>query len=171
MKPKILFLGGGHRKNIEFLYNKETNYKNPKIVNIDINELCKPDILWDLTKHPLPIEDKSFDEIHAYDVLEHLAYQGDYIFFFKEFSEYWRILKKDGIFVGSVPKKESIWSIGDPSHKRIIVKENLLYLDKNFYKQCGKTKASDFRYIWKKSFKLIGLKYTEDLMYFILQKK
>ena len=56
------------------------------VTRLDINPDHKPDIVWDLRQHPLPFENDSFDEIHAYEVLEHLAMQGDYKFFFAEFS-------------------------------------------------------------------------------------
>jgi len=169
MANKSLLIGCGKSKKIELvLYNKNPD----KIITLDINKDCKPDVLWDLTKHPLPFKDEEFDQVHAYDVLEHLAYQGDYEFFFKEFSEYWRILKNNGYFCASVPKKESIWALGDPSHKRIITIEQIIYLEQKIYEQCGKTKISDFRYIWKKNFEIVDVNLeNKDLIYFVLQKK
>ncbi len=62
------------------------------LTRLDNNPDHNPDVVWDLRVHPLSFEDNTFDEIHAYEVLEHLAQQGDYKFFFAEFSEYWRIL-------------------------------------------------------------------------------
>src|SRR5690606_26663551 len=115
------------------------------------NKDHNPDIVWDLTVHPLPFNDEEFDEIHAYEVLEHLANQGDYEFFFKEFTEYWRILKPKGRFFASVPV--GVWTWGDPSHKRVIQPETLIFLDQDQYAQVGTTSMSDFRYLYKVSFK------------------
>ena len=83
------------------------------LTRLDNNPAHNPDVLWDLTVHPLPFGDETFDEIHAYQVLEHLANQGDYEFFFKEFTEYARILKPNGLFCASVPVGKWVW--GDPS--------------------------------------------------------
>lgn len=164
-------MGSGYTKKVEWEICRSAKAYSD-IVRLDSNKDCRPDVLWDLTVHPLPFPRSYFNEIHAYDVLEHLACQGDYKFFFKEFSEYWRILKPLGTFVASVPKAESVWAFGDPSHKRVITEENLIYLDQEFYTlRVGKSKASDFRNLWKKSFKIIAMnKDDKDLFYFILQK-
>ena len=119
---------------------KDIYIGNPEFENVtrlDYNADHKPDVVWDLSVHPLPFEDEEFDEIHAYEVLEHLATQGDYEFFFAEFTEYWRILKPGGRFYASVPIKE--WTWGDPSHKRAIQPETLIFLDQDQYAQVGTT--------------------------------
>ena len=91
MKELIIGCGSRTVKDLSF---GNSEFENP--VRLDINADHNPDIVWDLTVHPLPFQDNEFDEIHAYQVLEHLAYQGDYEFFFKEFTEYHRILKPGG---------------------------------------------------------------------------
>jgi predicted SAM-dependent methyltransferase len=89
-----LLIGCGSRSVKErFLEGRRDFYR---LTRLDDNPAHQPDVLWDLTRHPLPFPDDHFDEIHAYDVLEHLACQGDHRFFFAEFSEYWRILKNGG---------------------------------------------------------------------------
>lgn len=183
---KELLLGCGSRTNKDLFRDGKSTFSD--VTRLDYNPDHKPDIVHDLTIHPLPFRNELFDEIHAYDILEHLAYQGDYEFFFSEFEEYWRILKPGGVFFGSVPHKDSIWALGDPSHKRIIVPENLLYLDQDFYNQVGQTKCSDFRRIYHANFKLVlsDVKYTDktvkgygkdirkkspDLFVFVLEKR
>jgi predicted SAM-dependent methyltransferase len=163
---KELIIGCGSRiiKDLSF-GNQE--FENP--VRLDINTDHKPDIVWDLTVHPLPFKDNEFDEIHAYQVLEHLAYQGDYEFFFKEFTEYHRILKPGGFFMASVPN--GVWTWGDPSHRRSITKETLTFLDQDSYKQVGETTMSDFRYLYKADFKVVYTNENENGFYFVLQKQ
>ena len=161
-------LGCGFSEDVEWIVNPKAKRN---IVRLDSNPACKPDVLWDLNKHPLPFKDEEFDEVHAYDVLEHLGSQGDYKFFFKEFSEYWRILKPEGLFVASCPKHDSVWAFSDPSHKRVLTPQTVQFLNQDYYKDIGKTKMSDYRGLWDKNFKIATMNQEEkDINYFILQK-
>ena len=47
-------------------------YKATNVVNVDAFDICKPNVVWDLNKVPLPFEDNSFDLILANHILEHL---------------------------------------------------------------------------------------------------
>ncbi len=141
-----------------------------KLTTLDINPDHKPDIVWDLTQFPLPFEDNTFDEIHAYEVLEHTGAQGDYRFFFAQFSEFWRILKNNGYLIGTCPLPTSVWAWGDPSHTRILQKEQFIFLDQSEYeKQVGVTPMSDFRSIYKADFKQISAHEKDDTLHFVLQ--
>jgi SAM-dependent methyltransferase len=123
------------------------------LVTLDINPDHKPDVVWDLNKRPLPFEDSTFDEIHAYDVLEHLGRQGDYRSFFDEWSEWWRILKPDGILFGISPAAVSVWAWGDPGHTRIVSPECLTFLSQDEYiKQIGISPMTDYRFCYKADF-------------------
>jgi hypothetical protein len=42
-----------------------------ELVTLDIDPETKPDIVHDLSVLPYPFRDDEFDEIHAYEVLEH----------------------------------------------------------------------------------------------------
>jgi len=165
---KELVIGCGSRILKDLYIGESKEFED--VVTLDINADHKPDVVWDLRKHPLPFRDNEFDEIHAYEVLEHLAYQGDYEFFFSEFSEYWRILKPRGHFFASVPKEGTTWMYGDPSHKRVIPISNLAFLSQNFYNQVGTTTASDFRYIYKADFKVVHTEYKNNVFSFTLEK-
>ena len=118
---------------------------------------------------PLPFPDDSADEIHAYEVLEHCGTQGDYKFFFAQWSDFWRVLKPAGVFLGTVPLPTSVWAWGDPSHTRVIPKESFVFLSQPQYCQVGKTAMSDFRSIYKADFDIIHLHENGDVLEFALQ--
>lgn len=164
---KELLMGCGSRTQKDLYVDGKEEFEN--VTRLDYNADHKPDIVWDLTVHPLPFDNEEFDEIHAYEVLEHLATQGDYEFFFREFTEYWRILKPHGKFFASVPT--GVWIWGDPSHRRAIQPETLIFLDQDQYQQVGRTSMSDFRNIYKVSFKTIYAKEIGGKFYFILEKE
>jgi SAM-dependent methyltransferase len=167
MKELLLGCGSRTEKDLHVNGNKEFNY----LIRLDINKDHNPNVVHDLRVHPLPFADNEFDEIHAYEVLEHLAQQGDYEFFFREFTEYWRILKPGGFFMASCPAPNSVWAWGDPSHKRCISKECLVFLSQAQYKaQIGKTSMSDFRYLYKADFQTIYAEIKNNTTYFILKK-
>jgi len=142
------------------------------LITLDNNPDCKPDWVWDLRNPtPLPFDADTFDEIHAYEVLEHIAQQGDYTAFFRQFSDYWRILKPDGLFFATVPAKDSVWAWGDPSHTRVIQQENLIFLCQKIYsEQVGVTPMSDFRYIYKADFDIAYLDTSDaNIFKFVLK--
>lgn len=136
-----LVIGGGHtaRKRID---KEEWDV----VVKLDNNPECKPDVLHDLESLPLPFEDSSFNEIHAYEILEHTGRQGDYQFFFAQFGEFWRILQNGGKLFGSCPAFNSVWAWGDPGHTRIISAGTLVFLCRTQYEnQLKRTSMSDYR--------------------------
>ena len=140
------------------------------LMTLDNNPDHKPDILWDLEKLPLPFPTDYFDEIHAYEVLEHTGQQGDWRFFFDQFTEFHRILKPDGLFMATVPHHLSMWAWGDPSHKRVIASGSLVFLSQEEYrKQVGKTPMSDFRFYYKADFAILHSQENPDTMFFILK--
>jgi SAM-dependent methyltransferase len=127
------------------------------------------DVVHDLDKHPLPFVDEEFDEIHAYEVLEHLSRQGDWRFFFAEWSEYWRILKPGGKFYGSVPALDSPWLWGDPSHTRALSIESFTFLDQGEYaRQAGVTAMTDFRSVYRADFSVESAGFKDQRLFFIL---
>jgi SAM-dependent methyltransferase len=159
------------------------------LTTLDCNPDVKPDILWDLNLVPpwkIPtkpgslgvsfgyeaITECSFDEIHAYEVLEHLGRQGDAHSFFAHFSEIWRLLKPNGYLCATVPSRHSPWAWGDPSHTRLITLESLTFLDQSQYiRQCdGKlSPMSDFRNIYKADFALCCQEDDKETFAFVLQ--
>lgn len=165
-KELLIGCGSNHKKKL-YEAGKES-WSN--LTTLDINPGHKPDIVWDLCTLPLPFNDSQFDEIHAYEVLEHTGAQGDYKFFFNQFSEFHRILVPNGTFHATVPAPSSPWAFGDPSHTRLFCKEWLIFLNQDTYdKQVGVTSMSDFRGIYKASFEILMAEERSDTLYFIIQ--
>lgn len=140
------------------------------LTTVDNVETHKPDHVWDLNDTPWPLPDDTYDEVHAYEILEHLGRQGDAESFFATFSEIYRVLKDKGILCATVPSWKSMWAWGDPSHTRIISDGSLVFLDQTEYlKQVGVTAMSDFRHIWKGDFERIGQQTKGENFIFCLE--
>lgn len=139
------------------------------LTTLDHNADHRPDVVHDLESLPLPFDDDSFDEIHAYCVLEHLGRQGDWRFFFAQWSDFWRILRPAGLFFGICPAASSSWAWGDPSHSRIIGPECLTFLCQPAYEQVGRTPMSDFRFVYKADFDIIHQRTAGDHFEFALK--
>lgn len=167
MRRELLIGCGGARDKRMWLKGRE-QWEN--LVTLDINPDHKPDVVWDLTEIPLPFADEEFDEIHAYEVLEHTGAQGDYKFFFRQWSDFWRVLKPGGYLFGTCPKVGTVWALGDPSHTRIVQAENFIFLDQTEYtKGVGATPMSDFRHLYKADFHLSVCDQSSEIMRFALQ--
>lgn len=150
------------------LHMGDPTWKN--LVTLDFNEDHEPDYVHDLEIFPYPFKNDAFDEIHAYEVLEHTGAQGDYRFFFKQFEEFYRILKPKGRIYASVPRWDSLWAWGDPSHRRVISHGSLPFLSQQQYKeQVGKTPMSDFRSIYLADFQTVFAEYKGDNFWFCLE--
>lgn len=149
-----LLLGCGHSRDRRVSMDGATEFTN--LTTLDISPRTNPDFIWDLEKYPWPFEPNTFDEVHAYEVLEHLGRQGDYLSFFKCFSEIWHILKPNGLLCATCPSMTSRWAWGDPGHTRIIAHESLVFLDQCQYISqldgVNKTPMTDYRNIYKADF-------------------
>lgn len=168
---KELLLGCGSRRDKDVTFEQiSKDWSN--LVTLDLIADHKPDVVHDLNTLPYPFADNEFDEIHAYEVLEHLGRQGDWRFFFDQFSEMWRILKPGGYLVGSCPMWDQEWAWGDPGHTRLITPKMLGFLEQRFYGvEVGKTSASDYRSVYKADFEILGIKERGPQFFFVLQAK
>ena len=140
------------------------------LVTLDFADTHKPDVVHDIGSLPLPFEDNSADEIHAYEVMEHVGQQGDWRFFFDQWADIWRVLKHGGRFFGTSPHHSSAWAWGDPGHTRIVGAEQLTYLSQPNYSQVGITPMTDYRFHYKADFDRIHSRVNEAQQYeYVLQ--
>jgi len=102
----------------------------------------------------LPFEDRFFDSVSAFDLLEHIPRQAiDFqtcevkLPFINLMSEIWRVLKPHGIFYAYTPAYPSTQAFQDPTHVNFITKETHQYF-------CGDD-AYAKRYGFKGQFALI----------------
>ena len=150
-----LLLGCGSSRTMRFRAPAERDHW-VDLVTLDINADHKPDVVHDLHRKPWPFADNTFEQIHAYEVLEHLGQHGNYGAFFADFSEIWRILKPGGYLVATSPGPDSTWAWGDPGHTRIISRECLGFLVQPHYEACiGKCKMTDYRFCYSADFDLL----------------
>jgi SAM-dependent methyltransferase len=164
-----LLLGCGSNRDKRLVWGGKKGWSD--LVTLDFNADHKPDVVWDLNTRPLPFPDDHFDEIHAYEVLEHLGSgPGDWESFFAEFSEWYRLLKPNGFLFATSPAPGSPWVWGDPSHRRAMSVECLIYLHQPAYtKQVGVTPMSDFRFCFKGDFNGRHLRVNEGSFEYVLQ--
>lgn len=161
-------IGCGHRRDRHLTINDRLDWSN--LTTLDHNPDAGADVEHDLTRLPLPFADETFDEIHAYEVLEHTGAQGDFQFFFAQFSDFWRLLKPNGVLAVSVPAPGSPWVWGDPSHTRHLPPEVLVFLDQTKYvRQIGKTPMSDFRWVYRADFSVEFAQTQGQTFYFVLR--
>jgi SAM-dependent methyltransferase len=140
------------------------------LTTLDVEPGHKPDVIHDLNVCPWPFDDNSFDEIHAYEVLEHLGSQGDYKSFFAHFMEIWRILKPGGHLFASCPSAQSRWLWGDPGHTRLISAETLAFvIQPEYTKQVGVTAMTDYRSLFTGDFESLRLHDDTNTLQIILK--
>jgi len=167
-KHTELLLGCGHQRKKELHINNDPDWQN--LVTLDFNEAVNPDVVHDLEDIPLPFADHSIDEIHAYEVLEHVGAQGDWRFFFEQFNDFHRILKPGGHFYASVPMWNSAWAWSDPGHKRVISQKSLIFLSQeNYTDQPDNSPLQDYRNVYTADFHVEGIQETEHRFYFVLK--
>lgn len=163
---KELLLGCG-RSRVKKIIHPETPDQWQNLTTLDFNSSTNPDVLMDLDNLTMAgglakgvgfwrLLDDEFDEIHAYEVVEHLGSQGNFRSFFRFFEWIWNGLKPNGLFCATVPSRFSPWLWGDPGHCRAILPETLVFLSQPEYtRQVGKTAMSDYRNVYTADFDIV----------------
>ncbi len=127
------------------------------VVTLDYRAETCPDIVADLNKLPyLWGCTESFEEIHAYSILEHCGQQGDAEFFFGQFNEFHRILKPNGFIMITVPMWNSKGALAVPDHKRIMPLGLFGFLEESYYDNVGKQNYGDYRHLLRGYWDFVG---------------
>lgn len=156
-----LLLGCGNDRRKKCAYASRPDWVLP-LVTVDMNPTCGADVVWNLEQRPLPFEDASFDEIGAFDVLEHIGRQGDWRGYFDEMAEYHRLLKPGGIMYIIVPINGD--ALADPGHTRFFSLNYFGFLNQEFYtKNLAQGRpVTDYRWYWKLNFDVLSMDNKEN---------
>lgn len=172
MKDNVLLLGAGSNRDRRLMTpgHETDNFDDVDLVTVDLVADHNPTIVMDLNDENWPFSENQFNEVHAYEVLEHLGQQGNFQEFFRTFYNIWYCLKPGGFLCASVPSVTSPWAWGDPGHTRLITPESLTFLMQSEYeKQVGVTAMSDYRPWWKGNFEPRFGRNIKDTFFFILE--
>ena len=120
-------------------------------VNLDVNPIYKPDVVWDLNKFPYPFKTNVFDIIDCSHILEHFL---DVIPLLEEL---WRIAKPNAKIIIRVPHWSNYLSYSDLTHKKYFSIRSFDYYDWEYYSK-------------KARFKLIKKKYRQNKLSFYKTK-
>lgn len=163
--PPDLRIWRGQLDTLDYMLECRPDYVcNLQRVPWQVHDLCDPSEL------PTVLGESSYDEVHAYEVLEHLGRQGDYRSFFSHFSEVWRILKPGGYLCATCPSRFSQWLWGDPGHCRAVLPCSLVFLNQPQYDaQRGATSMSDYRRDYRADFDIVGTSDDHTTHKFVLQ--
>jgi len=152
MKKTQLLIAAGNSR-VKKMY-REGEAEWGELITVDIDPNCGAQVIWDMDHRPFPFGDEWFDEIHAYDCLEHWGRQGDWRGWFQEMAEYHRMLKLGGAFIAAVPFGEDRFA--DPGHTRFFGANHFNFLSQQWYVEqlAEGLQVSDYRWYWKKNFSI-----------------
>jgi len=142
-----------------------------EVTTVDYTTEVNPDILTNLSDLPYDwADDESFDEIHAYGILEHCGTQGDADFFFGQFNELHRILRPDGLILITVPRWDTACAFGVPDHRRVMPACLFAFLEEKYYDNLGKPGFGDYRHFLKGYWEVVCGAESGELLNIVLRK-
>lgn len=132
MKERVLVLGSGRDPKQRIAISPaegdklfSDNFK--EVVTVDLKG--NPTYRIDVRNTPWTIwPENTFDEIHAYEVLNLLP-------FFPIWREMWKVLRPGGLVVATVPHWSSKWAWNDPATLTVYSEEKLWYLNQKKYEE------------------------------------
>jgi hypothetical protein len=74
-----------------------------------------------------------------------------------------------GAFMASTPMWDNEWGWADPGHTRIISPKTLMFLEQDFYKQIGKTAATDYRSVYRANWRVKAMQEKDFQFFWVLQ--
>lgn len=167
-----LLIGCGHSRLKRVYLDGNKEWAEP-LITIDMNPDCGADFVRDagffyvdkrecVAPRHMPFEDDAFDEIGAYDVLEHWGAQGDWKSWFTEMAEYHRVLKPGGLMGILVPANDD--ALADPGHTRFFGPNHFRMLEQSFYERAIEKglPITDYRWYWTRNFEVLNLEPVED---------
>lgn len=125
-KPSVLNLGCGRKH-------------RPGAVNVDRTRLTNPDVVHDLNVRPWPFPDNHFQQVYAFDVIEHLE---DVV---ATMEEVHRVCRDGATVEITVPHFSSANAFTDPTHRHFFSRFSFDYFDGSH--QFGFYSASRFRLV------------------------
>lgn len=152
---RSLLLGAGNSRLKKMWLGEDREWVG-ELTTIDMDTQCGADIVMELPGK-LPFQDETFDEIGAYDCLEHWGRQGDWKGWFTEISEYHRVLKPGGTFGIVVPVGQD--ALADPGHTRFFHRNHFGFLTKRFYEDnlAKGLPITDYRWYIKRWWEIVDL--------------
>ncbi len=168
-----LLIGCGNSREKKVQYQGRAEWTG-ELVTVDMDPNCGASFVMDLSRcfipHPagleepcagsLPFCNDTFDEIGAYDSMEHWGRQGDWRGWFCEMAEYHRILKSGGTMGIIVPIGNDAFA--DPGHTRFIQANHFNMLRQGWYEEqlAAGLPVTDYRWFWQKNF---NIPYMENI--------
>lgn len=157
MNQRSLLIGCGNSR-VKKVYITGQKEWTGELTTLDMNPNCGADVVLDIDGQfgwggfTLPFDSRSFDELAAYDSLEHWGKQGDWKGWFDEMAEYWRILKPGGTFGIIVPIGADAFA--DPGHSRFFHVNHFQMLNQQWYADAlaAGAQVTDYRWYWQLNF-------------------
>lgn len=167
---RSLLIGCGTSRVKQAQLNSKAEWTG-ELTTLDMNPNIGADIVWDMEVRPLPFDDNTFDEIGAYNSMEHWGRQGDWRGWFDEMAEYHRILKPQGTMSILVPI--GLDALADPGHCRFFHDNYFGFLNQDFYErnEVKSTCFTDYRFAWKLNFDILYLEKIENHHLAIILRK